>query len=40
MDNPNPDGGWVDAFLQVGIWLLFFALLIPAGVVGWAIGHG
>jgi hypothetical protein len=26
-------------FLQVGIWLLFFALLIPAGLVGYAIGH-
>jgi cytochrome c2 len=21
------------------MWLLFFALLVPAGVVGWAIGH-
>ena len=27
-------------FYDVGIWLLFFALLIPAGVAGWAIGHG
>jgi outer membrane protein assembly factor BamB len=27
-------------FLDAGIWLLFFALLIPAGVVGYAIGHG
>jgi hypothetical protein len=27
----------VDRFLDVGIWLLFFALLIPAGVVGWAL---
>ena len=26
-------------FLEVGIWLLFFALLVPAGFVGWAIGH-
>jgi mono/diheme cytochrome c family protein len=24
---------------EVFIWLLFFALLVPAGVVGWAIGH-
>jgi mono/diheme cytochrome c family protein len=24
---------------EVLIWLLFFALLVPAGVVGWAIGH-
>src|SRR5690242_1164247 len=31
---------WVDSFLEVGIWLLFFALLVPAGFVGWAIGHG
>jgi glucose dehydrogenase len=28
-----------DAFLEVGIWLLFFALLVPAGFVGYAIGH-
>jgi outer membrane protein assembly factor BamB len=28
-----------DAFLEVGIWLLFFALLVPAGVVGYAIGR-
>jgi hypothetical protein len=28
-----------DRFLDVGIWLLFFALLIPAGLAGWAIGH-
>src|SRR6266540_5074354 len=27
-----------DAFLEVGIWLLFFALLVPAGFVGYAIG--
>jgi mono/diheme cytochrome c family protein len=24
---------------EVMVWLLFFALLIPAGLVGWAIGH-
>jgi alcohol dehydrogenase (cytochrome c) len=30
---------WVDTFLEVGIWLLLFALLVPAAVVGWAIGH-
>jgi mono/diheme cytochrome c family protein len=24
---------------EVVVWLLFFALLIPAGLVGWAIGH-
>ena len=30
---------WVDTFLDFGIWVLFFALLIPAGVVGWVIGH-
>jgi outer membrane protein assembly factor BamB len=26
-------------FLEAGIWLLFFALLVPAGVVGWALGR-
>jgi outer membrane protein assembly factor BamB len=26
-------------FLEVGIWLLFFALLVPAGVVGYVIGR-
>ncbi len=24
---------------EIVVWLLFFALLVPAGVVGWAIGH-
>jgi mono/diheme cytochrome c family protein len=24
---------------EVLVWLVFFALLIPAGLVGWAIGH-
>jgi len=28
-----------DFFLEVGIWLLFAALLIPAGVVGYVIAH-
>jgi outer membrane protein assembly factor BamB len=32
--------GAVDGFLQAGIWLLFFALLIPAAVVGYVYGHG
>jgi hypothetical protein len=27
-----------DGFLEVGIWVLFFALLLPAGVVGYVIG--
>jgi glucose dehydrogenase len=35
----NKSKGFVDGFLAGGIWLLFFALLVPAGVVGWAIGH-
>jgi len=26
-------------FLEAGIWLLFFALLVPAGLVGYAIGR-
>ncbi|MFL5953803.1 MAG: PQQ-binding-like beta-propeller repeat protein [Gaiellaceae bacterium] len=26
-------------FLEAGIWILFFALLVPAGAVGWAIGR-
>jgi len=29
----------INAFLNVGIWLMFIALLVPAGVVGWAIGR-
>jgi hypothetical protein len=29
----------VDAFLDAGIWLLFFALLVPAGFVGYVIGQ-
>ncbi len=29
-----------NGFLEVGIWVLFVALLIPAGFVGWAIGRG
>jgi outer membrane protein assembly factor BamB len=28
-----------NAFFEVGIWLLFFALLVPSGVVGYAIGR-
>ena len=40
MDSSKPGNSWVDAFLGVGIWLLFIALLIPAGVVGWVIGNG
>jgi outer membrane protein assembly factor BamB len=28
-----------NAFLEVGLWLLFFALLVPAGVVGYTIGR-
>jgi quinohemoprotein ethanol dehydrogenase len=30
--------GWYDAFMDVGIWLLFAALLLPVGLVGYAIG--
>jgi hypothetical protein len=26
-------------FLEAGIWLLFFALLVPAGFVGYEIGR-
>jgi hypothetical protein len=37
----NDPGGrkhdWVDRFLEVGIWLLFFALLVPAGFAGYEI---
>jgi hypothetical protein len=40
MDSSDTNRSWVDAFLDAGIWLLFIALLIPAGVVGWVIGHG
>jgi quinohemoprotein ethanol dehydrogenase len=28
-----------DVFLEVGIWLLFVALLVPAGVLGYVFGH-
>src|SRR4051812_25606824 len=28
-----------ERFYEVGIWLLFVALLVPAGLVGYAIGH-
>jgi quinohemoprotein ethanol dehydrogenase len=28
-----------DWFLEVGIWLLFVALLVPAGVIGYVLGH-
>lgn len=31
--NPLITGG------EVVLWVLFFALLVPAGAVGWAIGH-
>ena len=30
--------GWYDAFMDVGIWLLLVALLLPAGFVGYVIG--
>jgi hypothetical protein len=29
----------IDLFLNAGIWLLFIALLVPAGFVGWEIGR-
>jgi hypothetical protein len=28
-----------DMFLEAGVWLLFFALLVPAGFVGYVIGR-
>ena len=31
-------GGRYDWLLDVGVWLLFVLLLVPAGVVGYAIG--
>lgn len=34
---PGRDAG--AGFSGVGIWLLFFALLVPAAFTGWAIGH-
>jgi alcohol dehydrogenase (cytochrome c) len=34
----RPPRRWYEAFMDAGIWLLFFALLVPAGVVGYAIG--
>jgi alcohol dehydrogenase (cytochrome c) len=30
--------GWYDAFMDAGIWVLFAVLLLPAGIVGYAIG--
>src|SRR3954463_4930232 len=30
---------WINGFLDVGVWLLFFALLVPAGLVGYFVGH-
>lgn len=30
---------WRATFYEAGIWLLFFALLLPAVAVGWAIGR-
>jgi len=30
---------FVDGFLDAGLWLLFFALVVPAFLVGWAIGQ-
>src|SRR6478609_11079973 len=35
MSKPRLATGVGDAI----IWLLFFALLVPAGLVGWVIGH-
>jgi cytochrome c551/c552 len=34
-NRPTP----ITALGEVLLWLLFFALLVPAGVAGWAIGH-
>src|SRR3954447_1374289 len=34
---PKPDRRGM--FLEFGMWVLFVLLLVPAGVVGWAIGH-
>ncbi len=28
-----------DGFLEIGIWLLFVVLLVPAGVIGYVLGH-
>src|SRR5215213_3798887 len=30
--------GWYDAFMDVGIWILFVLLLVPAAFVGYVIG--
>lgn len=35
MDRRN----WSYYTVEGAMWLLFFALLVPAGVAGWAIGH-
>src|SRR5690349_4237812 len=36
-DPPKTD--WFGLFLEYGAFLLFALLLVPAGVVGYAIGH-
>lgn len=36
----KPKFSLVDVLLRGGILALFFALLVPAGLVGWAIGRG
>jgi glucose dehydrogenase len=35
----NGRGGWYAGFLEVGMWLLFVALLVPAVLVGYVIGQ-
>jgi alcohol dehydrogenase (cytochrome c) len=35
----TPRSSFLDWFLEVGIFLLFLILLIPAGAIGWVIGH-
>jgi hypothetical protein len=39
LDNPQTKTDRENRFLEVGIWLLFFALLVPAGFVGYEIGR-
>jgi len=42
---PGDDGGVsgdekvLEVLAWSALWLVFFALLVPVGVAGWAVGH-
>jgi hypothetical protein len=39
MNTPHDRTDRVNRFLEAGIWLLFFALLVPVGFAGYEIGR-